>query len=367
LVTPKEKTMTYLYLQNNRFYYKRKIPNTTTNIVISLQTDSLAIAKNLLVIINSKTLNLFKTIKESVSMDISKVKTLVNKYIQEAIIEYGELETLRHQELTYTENGKKYAGHSSIAINKAEEHIAEVLMLEDSEQLKSEADKILKRSNITQEDLESLNNDERRVLNYELLKGETNVLIFDKRRNEARLNEAIDAPIDPSFQAFSDNGVSSKFINAITEHFGKDDAHSVLNAISTPPTKSRHYLKTISELLEEFLEYKPVKEPHRYRRDVEIFTQIVGYDYLIDIDHIDFNRYLKDLTFLPPQNKYKKLYKEKSIVEIISMSKIGNYDKLSQQTLVDKIINVNAFIDFAVDNAKNGAIRPCVTFLSGHP
>lgn len=210
------------------------------------------------------------------------------------------------------------------------------------------------RSNISTDDLNTLDERETRVLHYELLKGEYNVLDYDTNRNNARLEESRNAPIEPSFQAFADNGISSKLINAIAEKFGNNDAHIVLNAIATPQINNRHYSKTITEILDEFLEHKTtaqnIKEPLRYRNDVEIFAEIVGHKYLIDITHADLNAYLKDLTFLPPQNKYKTLYKDKSILEIIKKAKETKMETLSPQTLGDKIINVNAFIDFAVDN-----------------
>lgn len=354
--------MTYLYVQRSNYYYKRKIPHTLHNLVCSLHTDSLTTAKKLLAIINAKSLHLFTSIRKGECMDIPRVKALVNKYIQEAIQEYSELESLRHKYFALKEDGKTYAGHSQTAIEKAQERINDVLDMEDDEQLTAEAQKIFIRSNITQDELDSLSNNEKRVLYYELLKGEYNVLSYDLKRNKARLEEALNAPIDQSFQAFADNGVSDRLINSIADSFGKDGANLLLNAIASPQQQNndRYHSKTIMEILEEFIEHKTITqnitEPFRYRTDVEIFIKIIGKEYWTDVTHEDFTKYMQALAFLPIQTKYKKLFEEQDITEILRLSKedkLSNepkIDRIQGSTLIKKIININALVDFAVDN-----------------
>lgn len=46
--------MIYLHKHRNCYYYKRKIPKTQTNFIISLKTDSLNEAKFIISIINPK-------------------------------------------------------------------------------------------------------------------------------------------------------------------------------------------------------------------------------------------------------------------------------------------------------------------------
>lgn len=332
--------MTYLHIHRNRYYYKRKIPNSTYNIVVSLQTDSLSIAKNLLAIINAKTLALFKRLKKEGTVNvkiIEKVKELVNEYIKEAIIEYSDIEDLRHTALALVEDNKKFGGHSEYAIEKAQDRINEILMSGDETLIKNEALKILKRSNISQEQYDTLSTVAQRVFHWEILKGEFNVLSYDKTRNKKRLEEALDITIRPSFQAFVDESQPLYNSNSSsTENF-------------LPQKNERHFLKTIAEIADAFFETKSTaKELFRYKREIEIFTKIIGKTYFSEITHDDYTFYLQELQYLPDQNKYKSLYKENDPLEVIKISKRDGLGGIKSQTIANKIINVNAFINYAV-------------------
>lgn len=329
--------MTYLHIHRNRYYYKRKIPHTHHNIVVSLKTDSLTTAKNLLVIINAKTLTLFQRLKKGEYMDVEKIKAMVDSYAKLAIDEYGNIEELRHKELAITKDGKNYAGYSTEAIEVAQNNITDVLQSGDDTLIKEAAQKILKRSTISQAAYYNLPADERRVLHFEILKAEFNILSYDDIRNKGRLTEALNATIKPSFQTFVDE---SKPIynsnNAPTENL-------------LPQKNERHFSKTISEIAEAFFETKSTaKELFRYKREIEIFTKIVGKTYFTDITHDDYTFYLQELQYLPDQNKYKRLYKENDPLEVIRISKRDGLGGIKSQTIANKIINVNAFINYAV-------------------
>lgn len=335
LVAQTGKIVTYLSIHRNRYYYKRKIPHTHHNIVVSLQTDSLTTAKNLLAIINAKLLALFQRLKKGEQMDVEKIKAMVNSYIQEGMKEYGIAEQLRHKALTIQEDGKTYGGHSTKAIEKALEHISDILMSGDDAALKKEAEKILKRSTISQAQYYTLPSDEQKVLHYELLKGESNILLYDDLRNQKRLTEAVNTAIEPSFSAFTSQ---PHYLNAIPDK-------------ETLPVQanSRHFSKTIAEIAAAFLETKSTtKELFRYKREIEIFTKIIGKTYFTEITHDDYTFYLKELQYLPDQNKYKSLYKENDPLEVIKISKRDGLGGIKSQTITNKIINVNAFINYAV-------------------
>lgn len=325
--------MKYLHVHRNRYYFKRKIPHSHLNIVASLQTDSLSTAKSLLVIINAKTFDLFQRLKKGELMDVNKIKAMVNRYIEEGLKEYSIAEEFRHKALTIEEDGKTYGGHTSKAINKALDHIREVLMIGDEKQLREEAEKILKRSNISRPNYLALSEKEKHVLHYELLKGETNILLYDDLRNQKRLTEALETEIVPSFEAFStpkQNNIPAPTVPI------------------TPQYSPRELSKTISEVSKDFLAAKGnIKEGFRYTRDIEFFASLIGKEYLCEATHEDYDRYLQDIRYLPVQNKYKKLFEEKSPAEVIEISKREELDRIKTQTLQNKIINVNAFLDFA--------------------
>lgn len=102
--------MRYLYFQKNRYFFKRKIPFTADNIVISLQTDSLSVAKTLLAMITPRIHKLFIYLKAN-PMYSENVKKLIETYIKEAIVEYSELENARHTAFDFMdEEGKNLEG-----------------------------------------------------------------------------------------------------------------------------------------------------------------------------------------------------------------------------------------------------------------
>jgi hypothetical protein len=293
------KIVTYLHIHRNRYYYKRKIPYTQHNIVVSLQTDSLTTAKNLLAIINAKTLALLQRLKKGEYMDVQKIKSMINDYIQEAIKEYGSVEELRHKVLTIQDDGKTYNGHSEKAIEKAIDNYGEILMSGDNLLIKEEALKVLKRSTISQDQYNTLTVDEQKVFHFELLKGEVNVLYYDNSRNKKRLTEGLNATYETSFSAFNPKNTTT-------------------NLADTKPLNPRDFLKSISEIADDFLFVKRnTKEPLRYKRDIDIFICIVDKKYLCDITHEDYDRYLSDIQYLPPENTNKQLFSNNSIVEAL--------------------------------------------------
>ncbi|MEJ5167951.1 MAG: hypothetical protein WHU93_02180 [Arcobacteraceae bacterium] len=111
--------ITSIFQHRNKLYFKKKIPNTQTNIVFSLQTDSLSVAKKTLAIITPQIYLLFEKLKRE-QMTLQEIRAIINNYITEAIKEYSPIETLRHNELSFIEeDGTKYGGHSKKAIDRA--------------------------------------------------------------------------------------------------------------------------------------------------------------------------------------------------------------------------------------------------------
>lgn len=96
---------------------------------------------------------------------------------------------------------------------------------------------------------------------------------------------------------------------------------------------------------------KEVEEPFRYERDIKIFLSLTNKEYLIDISHKDMEDFLNDFMFLPNQNKNMKLYKEngENFKEIIAISKKEKLITLDNTTIKNKLININAFLDYAIE------------------
>lgn len=265
-----------------------------------------------------------------------RVKDLVQGYIDEAIIQYGKLETMRHKAHIFIEpeTGKKYAGFSEVAINKALRKINETLELADENALLIASKEILKRSNITKKQIAELDEEEKYILTYEILKAETNVLFYDNLRNNARKEEAKNYPITQEYVS-------------IAHPTPQTHSQPVANENLVPST---FYAKTAREFLDEFIKLKCIKnsESFRNKRDVEIFLDIVGKKYLCDITPDDFTRLVSDIRLLPPATDYRQLYKELTANQVIARSKKENLPIISSKTLSIKLTNINSFLDYAV-------------------
>ncbi|MCR1811771.1 site-specific integrase [Sulfurospirillum sp. hDNRA2] len=324
--------MRYLYFQKNRYFFKRKLPFTADNIVISLQTDSLSVAKTLLAMITPKIHKLFIYLKGN-PMYSENVKKLIETYIKEAIVEYSELENARHTAFNFMdEEGKKFGGHSEKAIDRALEYIIEILQRpEDDTELHSFAQSILERSNIKSSDLTNLTEQERKDFIFEIIKAEFNVLNYDKERNQKRLNEYQNFNVTPS-----------------------------LSSIVTPPQdtlrqvpEKNYFAKTAKKCLEEFVTLKTLKNKEFFRnqRDIEIFLELTDKEYLIEITHDDLNTFLEDFRYLPPKEKeYIALYKKIPLKIIAARSKEEHFRTLSPKSFSMKLSNINAFLDYAISS-----------------
>jgi len=317
-------------LQKNRYFFKRKIPFTADNIVISLQTDSLSVAKTLLAMITPKIHKLFIYLKAN-QMYSENVKKLIETYIKEAIVEYSELENARHTAFSFMdEEGKKYGGHSEKAIDKALNYIIEILQRpEDDTELHNFAQSILERSNIKSSDITNLTEQERKDFIFEIIKAEFNVLNYDKERNQKRLNEYQNFNVIPSLSSL---------------------ATPQQDTLRKAPEKN-YFAKTAKKCLEDFVALKSLnnKEFFRNQRDIEIFLELIDKEYLSEITHDDLNSFLEDFKYLPPKEKeYIALYKKYPLKIITARSKEEHFKTLSTKSLSMKLSNINAFLDYAI-------------------
>ena len=112
--------MMYLHKHRNCYYYKRKIPKTQTNFIISLKTDSLNEAKFIISIINPKIYKLLLDYAMEHNEQLDFIDKLVRTYVEEAKEEYTKYSRLREEKYSYTnKKGKKLSGSHPKAIDKA--------------------------------------------------------------------------------------------------------------------------------------------------------------------------------------------------------------------------------------------------------
>ena len=210
------KNTRYLIKKSNGYYFKRKIPNTKKNITISLKTDSLSIAKYIINVINSKFTklnllylgNMSKQPIEEKNEVIEYVRELLKKYVSEAIMEYGELEELRHQDFTYTnEDGIELDGGHPFSIEKAKKEIELGIHNEDIRE--NLYNRIIKRTNITDNEINHIAKSQQKILKYKLLKAENEILMYDNARN----NNILQVPnlLKEEFREFTNTDFSLSY------------------------------------------------------------------------------------------------------------------------------------------------------------
>ena len=80
--------MAYLFNHRNGYYFKRKIPKTQTNFLISLKTDSLKEAKFIIATISPRFLKLFMENIMNWDEEIDYIRDLISEYVDEAKEDY---------------------------------------------------------------------------------------------------------------------------------------------------------------------------------------------------------------------------------------------------------------------------------------
>ena len=348
------KNTRYLIKKSNGYYFKRKIPNTKKNITISLKTDSLSIAKYIINVINFKftKLNLLylgnmnKQPIEEKNEVIEYVRTLLKKYVSEAILEYGELEELRHNDFTYTnEDGVELDGGHPFSIEKAKKDIELGIHNEDIRE--NLYNRIIKRTNITDNEIDHIAKSQQKILKYKLLKAENEILMFDNARN----NNILQVPnlLKEEFREFTNIDFSLSY----EEKQQKFQDALKSKQIQTISHNEIYYTKTLLELKNEYLDRKrkeKLKDLKRYETDIQMLIDITEKDYAIDITQNDMKEFVKILEYLPNKNEYNDLYENHTYKDIFDLYEETKWEKNSLSTVNNKIIRVSAFLNWCVED-----------------
>lgn len=269
------------------------------------------------------------------------IKSILKKYVLEAILEYEELENLRHEDFTYThEDGRTLDGGHPLSIEKALLEVDTAIFNKDS---RAElATRILQRSNITDEELDKIPDDDINMFYTKLLKAENEVLLYDKSRNERILT--VPNLLKEEFRDFTSYDSNSTFEQS-AEQFqhqlqAKYKEENPLYEMTGEDLKQMYLKKRIEEGL---------RDPKRYETDIDMLLQITGKTYLVDMKQKDMVEFVETLKKLPDYNKQRKLYETKNYREIAELYDGNNWEILSVNTINNRIIRISAFLDSCVN------------------
>lgn len=340
--------MMYLHKHRNCYYYKRKIPKTQTNFIISLKTDSLNEAKFIIGIINPKIYKLLLDYAMEQNEQLNFIDELVRTYVEEAKDEYTKYSRLREEKYSYTnKKGKKLSGSHPKAIDKALKILMDGLHSPDKNKIFTNIvnDTYLKHKCDYAFTVLSEENKDR--LKDEIIKAEYELLYNDKYENEKRLIkpntyiERKEISKEQSIIPFIQTDTNKIEVVAITETEAKN--------------KEKYYSLTAKELVEKFKASKVaegVKDLNRYNKILDIFLELTDKEYLIDLKATDLSQFVTDFSDMPNENDKtvkEELKNTTSYKEWLKISREKDLAKASNKTIKDKLIRIGAFLNFCVD------------------
>ena len=328
--------MMYLHKHRNCYYYKRKIPKTQTNFIISLKTDSLNEAKFIISTINPKIYKLLLDYAMEQNEQLNFIDELVRTYVEEAKDEYTKYSRLREEKYSYTnKKGKKLSGSHPKAIDKALKILMDGLHSPDKNKIFTNIvnDTYLKHKCDYAFTVLSEENKDR--LKDEIIKAEYELLYNDKYENEKRLIkpntyiERKEISKEQSIIPFIQTDTNKIEVVAITETEAKN--------------KEKYYSLTAKELVEKFKASKVaegVKDLNRYNKILDIFLELTDKEYLIDLKATDLSQFVTDFSDMPNENDKIVKVELKNITsykEWLKISKEKKLAKASNKTIKDKL------------------------------
>ena len=295
--------MTHLFKHRNCYYFKRKIPKTQINFLISLRTDSLKEAKFIIDTIRPRFLILASDLM-NYDEELEYITEIIKKYINEAKEDYSKYSKLREDKYFYiTKKGEIRKGSHPKAIEKAIKTLTNGLHSPNRDNIYNE---IVKTTNIKNECIKALkilSEENKDRLKDEVIKAEIELLYNDKNNNEARIkkpNIYIKRTETPLIQ--------TKTINPIP-NLNQSDFKQNLSIVATTQTElnnnAKYYSKTAKELVELFKEEKSkegVKELTRYNKILDIFLELTNKKYLIDLSGLELRKFVLDFSDMPNEN-----------------------------------------------------------------
>ncbi len=169
------------------------------------------------------------------------IQDLCNQYFKEAIIEYSELEDLRNEDLQIIDSDKVIEGHTINAIAKEWLNVNQITKKLNNEDIViQKAKKIIKRSNITTEQILEIPDNQRFNFYIILIKSEKQILENDMRLYISRNLNEFHTLIDTSSYTLTNEQKTEKIL------------FKVLDLILENPDES-DYINLIKQQSKEFI------------------------------------------------------------------------------------------------------------------
>ncbi len=345
--------MAYLFNHRNGYYFKRKIPKTQTNFLISLKTDSLKEAKFIIDTITPRFLKLFMENIMNWDEEIDYIRDLISEYVDEAKEDYTKYSKLREKKYTYTtKKGEIRNGSHPKAIDRAIENLMNALHSPERDKIYNE---IIKTTNIKKKcdnALSILSEENQDRFKDEVIKAEIELLYNDKSNNEARIKTPA---------TYIKKEIPTQIITTTypVEVYSPNEIKQNVNIVATTQTELRnnvrYYSKTARELVELFKAEKAreeIKELTRYKKILDIFLELTDKEYLIDLSVLDLKKFSKDFSDMPNENDKEAKEEIKGITSYkkwIEITRKKDLMRVSNRTRRDKLIRIKAFLNFCVE------------------
>lgn len=345
--------MTHLFKHKNGYYFKRKIPKTQTNFLISLKTDSLKEAKFIIATISPRFLKLFMENIMNWDEEIDYIRDLISEYVDEAKEDYTKYSKLREKKYTYTtKKGEIRSGSHPKAIDRAIENLMNALHSPERDKIYNE---IIKTTNIKKKcdnALSILSEENQDRFKDEVIKAEIELLYNDKSNNEARIKTPA---------TYIKKEIPTQIITTTypVEVYSPNKIKQNVNIVATTQTELRnnvrYYSKTARELVELFKAEKAreeIKELTRYKKILDIFLELTDKEYLIDLSVLELKKFSKDFSDMPNENDSEVKTALKGITSYkkwIEITRKKDLMRVSNRTRRDKLIRIKAFLNFCVE------------------
>jgi len=319
--------MKYLLLQDNNYYFRRKIPKTSQSYTFSLKSKNAKLASKVINLFLIRAEPLFQSLKSETSEDIvSNLETIIElleNYKVEALVEYSTFEEERHIALScVSKKGKKRDGGHNKCIKKWLKIFKEVVFSGDANEY---AEEIFKRTGIDRKLLNTLTAAQKREVALRVVKTERDVLQADYDR-------------------------------AILFNAGhKPQTQETPVLYHQEQKSSKYYEKTAQELADSFIAKmkNETTELHKYEAPIKIFLSVIDEKYLIDVSAVKMSDFIFVIKHLLPQtiSVNKKIHQEyeDNYMDLAKYVIAEKMEVINLKTAMEKIANVSRFLNYVVD------------------
>lgn len=318
---------------------------------------------------------------------ISYVYKICEEYKNNAIIENSSLEMKRIEALTYTNENGIQQGYSIQAISRKYKQIVDQYDNLDNNPEKTFelGNEILKRSQITREQLMEIKPDQMLIFHEMLIKAEKAILENDIKlyisRNFSQFaslvlnpTESLEQKIEQAYYEYleliRENDLQADYIKFIKSKKAvpvatKQTEHTIESILAELKKQDKEAAKQVAAdieiLIQKFLDYKGYKEKKRNEcyRSIQLLKSFMlgnGANFkpkdLTDLTSDDFVALEELLINLPPITKAEK-FQNKSIFELVDLRKRENLAKMAVNTLDMKENHIKQFWKYLCKHHKN--------------